>query len=121
MSVPGTLTSGVRYAVNLIQAGMDGVVSARKATGTPPVLRSPVWVPTAIGAALGAWTASRGANRKSGSGVALRGLIGSAFGLGCGVAWASRGFTGALARGAIRNINTVRDARWLEQNPIDYA
>ena len=29
--------------------------------------------------------------------------------------------SGALARGAIRNINTVRDERWLAENPIDYA
>jgi hypothetical protein len=41
--------------------------------------------------------------------------------LGCGVAWASRGFTGALARGALRQISTVQDLRWLEENPIDYA
>jgi hypothetical protein len=37
------------------------------------------------------------------------------------LAWASRGYTGSAARGAIKKINVVRDARWLEKNPINYA
>jgi len=121
MNVPHTLTSDVRYGISLVQAGMDGVISARKATDIPPVLSSPVWALTAIGAVVGASTASLSRNRKSGYGVAVGGLVGSVLGLGCGLAWASRAFTGALARGATRKINTVRDARWLEMNPIDYA
>jgi hypothetical protein len=114
-------TSDVRYVVNLIQAGMNGINSARKTTDISPVSISPVWIPAAIGAAVGVWTASRSGNRRSGYGVAMSGLVGGALGLGCGVAWASRAFTGALARGATRKINTVRDARWLAENPIDYA
>jgi hypothetical protein len=51
----------------------------------------------------------------------MGGLVGSALGFGGGVAWASRGFTGTAARHAIRGVNNVRDARWLERNPIDYA
>jgi hypothetical protein len=121
VKVPWTLTSDARYVVNLIQAGMDGVVSARKTTDTSPLFISPVWVPAAIGAAVGVWTASRSRNRRSGYAVAMSGLVGSALGLGCGMAWASRNFTGSLARGAMREINTVRDARWLAENPIDYA
>jgi len=118
MKVPQRLASEARHFGNLVQAGVDGVNYARK--DTPPVSLSPVWVPTAIGAAAGMWIASR-SKRNSGSGVALAGLIGSAVGLGCGFVWASRGVTGALARGAMREIDTVRDARWLERNPIDYA
>jgi hypothetical protein len=120
MKVPQRLTSEARHFGNMVQAGMDGVNSARKAQDTPPVSLSPVWVPTAIGAAAGMWIASR-SKRSSGSGLALAGLIGCAVGLGCGFAWVSRGVTGALARGAMREIDTVRDARWLERNPIDYA
>jgi hypothetical protein len=112
--VPLTRTSDVRYIVNLIQSGMDGIISARKTTDTSPVSISPVWVPAVIGAAVGVWTSSLSRKRRSGYGVAIGGLVGSALGLGFGVAWAS-------ARGAVRKINTVRDARWLEENPIDYA
>src|ERR1700674_1073750 len=100
------LTSDARYVVNLIQAGMNGINSARKTTDVSPVSISPVWVPTALGAVLGVWAASRSGARRSWYGVAMSGLVGSAVGLGCGMAWASRAFTGALARGAIRRINT---------------
>jgi hypothetical protein len=120
MKVPQAVASEARYFGDLFQAGMEGVSHARRAQETPPVSLSPVWVPTAIGAAAGMWLASRN-KRSSGSGLALAGLIGCAIGLGCGFAWASRGVTGALARGAKREIDTVRDARWLERNPIDYA
>src|SRR5512144_293946 len=108
MNVQDTLTSDVRYVINLVQAGMDGVISARKANGDPPVLGRAVWAPAAIGAVVGASTASLSRRRKSGHGVAAGGLVGSVLGLGCGVAWASRGFTASLTRGAIRKINTVR-------------
>jgi len=121
MKEPSRRTSDARYVVNLIQAGMDGVISARNATDIPPVLSGPVWAPAAIGAAVGAWTASRNHNRKSGYHVAMGSLLGTALGLGCGMAWASRAFIGALARGGMRKVDIVRDARWLEQNPIDYA
>jgi len=121
MKVPWTLTSDVRYVIDLVQAGLDGIDSARKRAGLPLVSMSPVWAPTAIGAAVGASAASLNRNRKARYSVAMGGLVGCVVGLSCGVAWASRGFTGALARGAIRNINTVRDERWLAENPIDYA
>ena len=121
MTVPHTLSSDARYVADLVQAGMDGIITVRKTTGIRPALKGSVWAPAIIGAVVGASTASMRGNRKSGRGVALAGLVGSLLGLGCGVAWASRDYTGALARGAMRKINTVRDARWLEENPIDYA
>jgi len=114
------LSAEVRHVLHLVRAGMDGVDSARKTTAGP-VWKSSVWVPAAIGALAGACTASLGRSRRSRYAVAASGLLGSGLGLGCGVAWASRGFTGALARGAIRNMNAVHDLRWLEENPIDYA
>jgi len=119
-------TSVLRYAVNLVQAGMDGAASAREAAGRAPVPLRSVWAPAAVGAVVGATTASWGNRgkstpRESNYTVAVGGILGAAIGMGCGVAWASRGITGALARGAMRQINIVRDARWLEKNPIDYA
>jgi hypothetical protein len=121
MKVPQTVISDVRYVINLVQAGVDGVVSARKASDLPPVLMNPALAPTAIGAVVGASTASLTRNRRSGYGLAVGALVGSVLGLGCGVAWASRGFAGALALSAARKMNTVRDAHWLETHPIDYA
>ena len=116
-----TLTSEVRYMLQLIQAGMSGATSAWKTTGITPVLSAPVWTPTAIGAAVGAAAASLRVKRRHGNRAAMGGLVGGVLGMSCGMAWASRGLTAALAEGAIRKIGDARDLHWLENNPIDYA
>ena len=79
------------------------------------------WAPAALGAAVGACSLSLNPKRRTGYHLAMGSLVGSALGLGCAAAWASRRFTGELARGVLRDINTARDARWLERNPITYA
>jgi len=86
-----------------------------------PVASNPVWMTTVIGGTVGALTALLAGRRRSGYGTALGGLVGSAVGFGGGVAWASRGYTGALGRSVIQKVNAARDARWLERNPINYA
>jgi len=48
-------------------------------------------------------------------------LLGAAIGFSTGMAWGTRRLTGDMARGAKKNIDTARDAHWLEKNPIDYA
>jgi hypothetical protein len=81
-----------------------------------------VWVTAAIGGTIGALCALLNGRRNSRYRVVtLAGLVGGAIGFGSGVAWASRGFTSAVARNVTRNVNAVRDARWLEKNPINYA
>jgi hypothetical protein len=116
-----TLTSDVSYVMSLVQAGMDGIGSARRLTPRPPVGIAPLWRPAAVGAMIGASAVSLKKDRNPGYGAALGGLMGGVLGISCAVAWTSRGFTAALARGAARRIGRVRDARWLEKNPIDYA
>ena len=120
MIVDRNMKPGAYYIVDLIHAGMDGAVTAEKTTIVPQTLVSTVLAATAVGAAVGAATAALD-NRRSKYELAIKSLIGGAVGLGCGLAWASRGYTGSAARGAIKKINVVRDARWLEKNPIDYA
>jgi hypothetical protein len=75
---------------------------------------------TAIGAGIGAATAALD-RRRSPFDLAAKSLIGGAVGLGCGLAWTSRVYAITAVRGAFREVNTVRDARWLAKNPIDYA
>jgi hypothetical protein len=53
--------------------------------------------------------------------TALGGVVGGALGAGIGAAWGSRDFMRKVARGAIKDVNAVRDAHWLEKNPITYA
>ena len=119
-----SLTSEVHYVIDLIRGGWNGAVDARKANAAlelNPSFASTVWTSAAVGAAVGVWSTSSNRDRRSASSLALGGLIGSALGIGCGLTWASRGYTRALVRNAARRINDVRDAHWIEKNPIDYA
>jgi hypothetical protein len=121
MRTSPSLESDVTYIRCLTKAVLDGVTSGLKGTAFTPVLTGAAWTPAAIGAAIGVLSASLSGRRKSGYKVALGGLVGSALGFGAFAAWTSRDFTGAVARGTIEKVNGVRDARWLEKNPIAYA
>ena len=124
MTTPKWLGSDITYVRSLAEAGVNGVPGVWNGAGTrayPPVLRNSGWVSTAIGGTIGALSALLFRRRRSGYGTALGGLVGSAIGFGGGVAWASRDLTGTVARSVIQEVNAVRDARWLEKNPVDYA
>jgi len=78
------------------------------------------WKPAAIGACLGVLASVWKRDPKPST--ALRsGFVGTTLGLAGGVVWNSRSVTGAVVRGAIKNVNAARDERWLELNPIDYG
>jgi hypothetical protein len=123
MKLPESLQSDVTYVKDLVGAGWAGIDSARQESGQcviTPAFKRTVWLPIAVGAALGVLAVCSKGGRKTRHAV-LGGVVGSVIGFGGGVAWASRGITGAAARGAIQKVSTVRDARWLEKNPIAYA
>jgi hypothetical protein len=120
----GSLKSEVVYVRNLVEAGVDGVTTAWKADvdrSFTPALTSALW-PAAVGGGIGVLSICLASSRPRGEHrVATGGLIGTALGFGVGVVWASRVFTRTIVRSAHRKINDVRDARWLEKNPINYA
>jgi hypothetical protein len=123
MKLSQSLQSDVTYVRDLVEAGWSGIDSARKESGErviTPAFKRTVWVPIAIGTAVGVLAACSHKDRKTRNAI-VGGLIGSLVGFGGGVIWASRGLTGAAARGAVSKVNTVRDARWLAKNPISYA
>jgi hypothetical protein len=61
-------------------------------------------------------------NRQKSAAKALAfGMVGGAIGFGLGVASVNRGLGASVVSGAWKRIGRVRDERWLEQNPIDYA
>lgn len=120
MKAAQPINSGVYYILGLIHAGMDGAAAARKASLVPPDLILSILAGSAAGAAVGAGSTIL-TSRRSRYDLATKSLIGGAVGLSCGLAWASRSLTRSMARGAMRSINLVREARWLERNPIDYA
>jgi hypothetical protein len=119
-----SLKSDFAYLTYLMKAVLEGVTAGPKEIAAPrstPVLSAAVWTPTAIGAAIGAVGAGFMRRRSSGYRAAVGGLLGSALGFGAGVGWISRNFTASVARQTMQRVNRVRDARWLEKNPINYA
>ena len=124
MKTPRWLESDVTYVRHLAEAGLKGVTAVWNGPGDrtfAPVARNSVWVTTVIGGTVGGLSALLVRRRRSGYDTALGVLVGSAIGFGSAVAWVSRGFTGAIGRSVIQKVNAVRDERWLEKNPIDYA
>lgn len=116
------LESNLTYARKLVEAGIKGLVSSGEATPAFGTALTPaVWAPAAIGAAIGTLSALLGRDRRSGSSIVARVLVGSACGFGGGMAFASRRVIRTAARSSARKVNAVRDARWLEKNPIAYA
>ena len=48
-------------------------------------------------------------------------VVGAVIGSGANVALSTRQLSGEIVHGALRDINTVRNAHWLAKHPIDYA
>lgn len=48
-------------------------------------------------------------------------LAGATVGFLAAFSWKTRDLAACVAQDAMKNISTVRDARWLENHPIDYA
>jgi hypothetical protein len=124
MRITGLLSSDIAYFKNLIRAGLDGITSAlnEKHGGVfTPALKDAAWTPAVLGAGIGVLSTCFDKDRRSVPRAAIGGLVGSAVGFGGGAAWASRRFTGMAAKRAMRGVNKIRDARWLEKHPIDCA
>lgn len=127
MGISQKWKSEVRYASDLVGAGLSAAGSVRKGAADQalkPALGRAVrsaWAPTLVGVAVGALGVCLGRDRKRGTHAVLGGLIGGMLGFGGGFACGSRHLTGNIAREAVQKVNAVRDARWLEKNPIAYA
>lgn len=129
MTIYGWIKSNIDYSRDLVSSGLQGARATSQTTvnGAPvtTVLIHSVrnsWMPALVGAYIGALGASLGSRRKASHGVVLlASLLGATIGFTSGMAWGTRRLTGGMARGAIKNMDPVRDARWLSRNPIDYA
>ena len=127
MKPPSPLNANVVYLAGLVSSGFKGALSVGRLTlkdePAGSVLSHSIrksWKPAAIGACIGVLASFW--KRDPQHSTALRdGFMGSTLGLAGGVVWNSRGVTGAVVRGAIKNVNAARDERWLKLNPIDYG
>ena len=122
------LKSQLEYGHDLIHSAMEGARSAEEhARTTQPVgvlltrsaRASLPWA--AIGAYVGLLAVGSAARHKSIRNQVLFGFLGALIGCGTNVAFSTRQLTGEMVHGAVRNINTARDAHWLAKHPIDYA
>ncbi len=128
MSVCEWSKSEVEYGRKVLDSGLDGARSGREAflngRRLTPFLSESVrnaLMPAAVGACLGVLGAFPGNRHRSEGRVLGFGLLGAAIGFGAGLVWENRRLAASVARGALRNIDRVRDEHWLEKHPIDYA
>ena len=120
--------SEVEYGRKVLNSGLEGARSARKAffEGRPfsPSLDKSVrnaLKPAAIGASIGMLGGCPGNQHRSIARVLAFGLLGGAIGLGAGIVWQNRRLAASVARGVFRNMDRVCNEHWLEKHPIDYA
>ena len=120
------LKSRLEYGNDLIRSAVEGARSAgERALATEPVSTvlarsaraSLPWA--AMGATVGLLYSAR--RRESIRNQVLFGVLGGVIGFGTNVTLSTRPLTSEIVHGAVRNINTVRDAHWLAKHPIDYA
>lgn len=78
-------------------------------------------MPAVLGACIGLFSCYSANHKKSLSRALTFGLLGSAIGLGAGLAWESRRLAASVAASALRSIEKVREEHWLAKHPIDYA
>jgi hypothetical protein len=120
--------SEVEYGRKVLDSGLDGARSGREAflngRSLTPFLSESVrsaLKPATLGACLGVLSGFPGNWHASVGRVLAFGLLGSAIGFCAGVVWENRRLAASVARGALRNIDRVRDEYWLDRHPIDYA
>lgn len=120
--------SNLEYGRKLVNSGLEGALSAKEEFlhGRPlaPFLSDSAckaFLPAAVGVCM----AVLGSRSENGHQTATRalgfGLLGSVLGFAAGMAWCNRCLAASVVSGALKRVDIVRDERWLEKNPIDYA
>jgi hypothetical protein len=120
--------SEFEYGRRILNSAVDGARGGREAflkgRCLTPFLREGLLSalkPAVVGASIGVLGSYPGDRHRSLGRALAFGFAGWAIGLGAGVAWETRGLTERVISTALRNIGRMRDERWLEKNPIDYA
>lgn len=133
MSARQWFRSNVEYVRKLANSGLEGAGRGREefleGEDVAPFLadaaRQAV-TPALVGACLGALGALFGERRPRGERpsadrTAAYCVLGGAIGFGAGLAWKTQGLAANIARRGLQNTRPVRDERWLERHPINYA
>lgn len=124
----GWFKSNINYGRDLVEAGWEGARAGQSETldgkSACDILSTSTrssLIAAGIGLGIGVAGAALCSERRSTSRTTAFGVVGGLIGFAAGMIWGTRHLAGGMARNARRNIDAVRDARWLERNPIDYA
>lgn len=124
MNPDASLRTYLRYGRTLVESGVSGLRSGREShlNGKPlsallsQSARASLRL-AAIGACAGLLRFYRGGRGGRIAKTFACGAIGF-----CAVfAWKTRDLTASMGCSALKQMNAVRDGRWLERHPIDYA
>lgn len=128
MKLHPAITDNLAFGKRLVGSGIPGVGAGTRSAldeeALPETIRraaKEAGVPAIIGAAVGAAASLWRGDGKAPRAAAIGGLVGAALGFSAGMLWGSRNLTGAMVKGAMKNVNAARDQHWLEQHPINYA
>jgi|NGEPerStandDraft_6_1074524.scaffolds.fasta_scaffold17290_2 hypothetical protein len=128
MTVAEWVGENLEYGRRLVNTGLEGAQAGGEAAlGEETIPRVLVdSAPSAVGlAALGAGAgvlcSYLGNKRKLSKEGLVFGVLGGVAGLLIGLGWSTRHLTKGIRVGAMKNIKSVRDERWLDRHPIDYA
>jgi len=120
--------SEFEHGRRVLNSGLEGARSGREAflngRSLTPFLTEAArnaLKPAGVGACVGMLSGYRGNEHSSISKILGFGFLGSLIGFASGVAWESRDLAASIAANALKEIDKVRDERWLQTHPIDYA
>jgi|SRR5215471_19342537 len=118
----------VEYGRKVLDSGVEGALSGReKFLDGRPLSEflsgwfEDAWKPAVLGAAIGVLGSCPASRQRSLAKTVAFGLLGGMVGFAAGVAWDSRELTKSAVSAALKNMGRVRDERWFEMHPIDYA
>ena len=111
--------TSIEYAREIVKAGYNGVAHAE--APQMGLVSQNALAPAALGAAVAVLGVYLGRKGRTGSAALIGGILGCAVGFVGGVAWGTRSHASEAAKNALQNVQAVRDAHWLEKNPVAYA
>ena len=121
MQILPSIKAEFLYARDVVKAGVEGATSSGAGAAGLTRASQSALAPAALGAAIGILSIYLGRRGRSGSAAVVGGVVGGALGFTGGVAWSTRQHARACCRNAAHGVQAVRDAHWLEKNPIAYA
>lgn len=130
MNAVAALKTQLDYGRKLVSSGLAGAQLGRENTQSSEPMRTVLWDSAmqslrlaAVGYCVGLLRRAylRGGGRRSEARVLAAVLAGGAIGFSASFTWRTRNLTRATVHSALKEIERVRNERWLHRHPINYA